>query len=138
MADERQSTHGWPRVIFAVLSIYSVVFGWTGVLASTKALSQGRVAEGLTMWIAVALWMAGSAGLVHNGRRMRLIAYAAWTTNLLAPFVALAAHSWALDPACPWYHGGATYLYIPTAGALIALLWLVWSSPAKIATRNGG
>ena len=33
---------------------------------------------------------------------------------------------------------GATYFFLPLAGAVAAVIWLIWSAPSQIATRNGG
>jgi len=97
-----------------------------------------RVPEGLLTLLAAVSWVAGAAGVLHNGRRMRRLALVSWTLNLLAPIAALVFASWDLNRVNPWFHGGQTYYFLPTAGALAALVWLMWSAPSKIATRNGG
>ncbi|MDO4888374.1 MAG: hypothetical protein Q3979_06685 [Actinomycetaceae bacterium] len=138
LRDERQSARGWPRILFVVLACLACIFLWRGIIASTDAFLHGFVAEGFLTLTAAVTWTMGAVGIVHNGRRMRRIAYLAWMLNVLAPFVALAVSSWQLDRVNPWYHGGATYFFLPTVGAVAALVWLAWSDPSKIATRNGG
>lgn len=137
LQDERQTAHGWPRVIFACLAVASLVFTWRGVAASSAAFQKSECVEGSLTIVAALAWLVGSAGVIHNGRRMRMLAYTAWSVNLVMPFVMLACPISQVNVVNPWYGGGVTYWYLPTIGALVAMLWLVWSTPARIATRNG-
>ena len=138
LRDERTAAMGWPRALFGVLAVGAVIFLWRGIVASTDAFLDHRVPEGLLTLLAAVSWVAGAAGVLHNGRRMRRLALVSWTLNLLAPIAALVFASWDLNRVNPWVHGGQTYYFLPTAGALAALVWLMWSAPSKIATRNGG
>ena len=138
LRDERTAAMGWPRALFGVLAVGAVIFLWRGIVASTDAFLDHRVPEGLLTLLAAVSWVAGAAGVLHNGRRMRRLALASWPLNLLAPIAALVFASWDLNRVNPWFHGGQTYYFLPTAGALAALVWLMWSAPSKIATRNGG
>ena len=138
LRDERTAAMGWPRALFGVLAVGAVIFLWRGIVASTDAFLDHRVPEGLLTLLAAVSWVAGAAGGLHNGRRMRRLALVSWTLNLLAPIAALVFASWDLNRVNPWFHGGQTYYFLPTAGALAALVWLMWSAPSKIATRNGG
>lgn len=138
LPDERQSTHGWPFVFLVVLSLAALLFAWRGIVASTAQFTDGKYTTGIVTLGAVLAWLGGAAGLVHNGRRMRMVAWTAWTMNLVGPFYALISDDVWVSHASPWFAGGETYFYLPTAGAVLALLWLAWSSPARIATRNGG
>ena len=138
LRDERTAAMGWPRALFGVLAVGAVIFLWRGIVASTDAFLDHRVPEGLLTLLAAVSWVAGAAGVRHNGRRMRRLALVSWTLNLLAPIAALVFASWDLNRVNPWFHGGQTYYFLPTAGALAALVWLMWSAPSKIATRNGG
>lgn len=138
LRDERTAAMGWPRALFGVLEVGAVIFLWRGIVASTDAFLDHRVPEGLLTLLAAVSWVAGAAGVLHNGRRMRRLALVSWTLNLLAPIAALVFASWDLNRVNPWFHGGQTYYFLPTAGALAALVWLMWSAPSKIATRNGG
>ena len=138
LRDERTAAMGWPRALFGVLAVGAVIFLWRGIVASTDAFLDHRVPEGLLTLLAAVSWVAGAPGVLHNGRRMRRLALVSWTLNLLAPIAALVFASWELNRVNPWFHGGQTYYFLPTAGALAALVWLMWSAPSKIATRNGG
>ena len=138
LRDERTAAMGWPRALFGVLAVGAVIFLWRGIVASTDAFLDHRVPEGLLTLLAAVSWVAGAAGVLHNGRRMRRLALVSWTLNLLAPIAALVFASWELNRVNPLFHGGQTYYFLPTAGALAALVWLMWSAPSKIATRNGG
>lgn len=137
IADTRAPAHGWPLLIIAALCIASVVFVWRGVIGTTSAFSNGDLVIAGTTILAMLLWVVGSAGLVHNGRKMRILATCAWSINVLMPFVALLTESAAMSRVNPWYDGGSTYYYLPTIGAVAAVVWIAWSAPAIIASRSG-
>ena len=88
--------------------------------------------------IAVISWVAGSAGLIHNGRRMRYVAWASWTINAVMPLALFFVADDVVARVSPWFSGGATYFYVSTVGAIVSLAWLAWSAPSQIAARNGG
>ncbi len=136
--DDRTSTHGWPRVLLWALALGAAVFTWRGIVASTEAFVNGDVSIAAATLVADLCWIAGSVGIIHNGRRMRRLAGVAWTINALVPLIALFADIEPIVRVNPWYQAGATYFFLPTLGAVAALVWLIWSTPSQIATRNGG
>lgn len=138
LPDDRTSTHGLPWVLLCVLALGAVVFTWRGIIASTAEFVEGDIAAGVMTLIADVCWLAGAIGLIHNGRKMRKVAAVTWTINVIAPFLALAMSRPEIVDVSPWYGAGSTYFFLPTIGAVAALVWLVWSSPSQIATRNGG
>jgi hypothetical protein len=138
LPDDRTTAHGWPRILLFLLAAGALIFSWRGVVASTVAFGDGDVSEaGLTL-VSDLCWIAGAVGIIHNGRRMRRLAWATWVINAVMPFVALVVGNVALDRVSPWFDAGATYFYLPVLGAVAAIAWLAWSSPSQIATRNGG
>ncbi len=136
--DDRQSTHGWPRVIMIALAIGAAIFAWRGVIAITADFVAGEYLRGTLTAIAVISWVAGSAGLIHNGRRMRYVAWASWTINAVMPVALFFVADDVVARVSPWFSGGATYFYVSTVGAIVSLAWLAWSAPSQIAARNGG
>ena len=138
LPDDRTSTHGWPWVLLCLLALGAVIFTWRGIVASTQEFTEGNIAAAIVTLVADVCWLAGAAGVLHNGRKMRIVATTAWMINAIAPLVALVLTRPEVLPVNPWYQGGATYFYLPTIGALASIIWLVWSSPSQIANRNGG
>lgn len=136
--DTRASTHGWPRILLMALAVGAVIFSWRGIVASTAAFQQGEIAAALTTLLADLIWVAGTVGIIHNGLRMRRFAGVSWTINVVVPIVAFFIDSDALVPVNPWYGAGSTYFFLPLVGAVAAVIWLIWSAPSQIATRNGG
>ncbi len=136
--DTRASTHGWPRILLMALAVGAAVFTWRGIIASTAAFQQGEIAAALTTLLADFVWVAGSAGIIHNGLRMRRLAGVSWSVNVVAPLAALVLEADVVLPVNPWYQAGSTYFFLPLAGAVAAIIWLLWSAPSQIATRNGG
>ncbi len=136
--DTRASTHGWPRILLMALAVGAVNFTWRGIVASTAAFQQGEIAAALTTLLADLIWVAGSVGIIHNGLRMRRFAGVSWMINVVAPLAAFVLNSDALLPVNPWYGAGSTYFFLPLVGAVAAVIWLIWSAPSQIATRNGG
>ncbi len=136
--DDRSSTHGWPRVLLWALALGAAVFTWRGIVASTEAFVNGEVSVGVTTLLANLCWIAGSVGIIHNGRRMRRLAGITWTVNLIVPLITAFAHIEPIVRVSPWFQAGTTYFFLPTLGAVAALVWLMWSAPSQIATRNGG
>ena len=136
--DERQSTHGWPLVFLALLCVGAAIFAWRGIVASTEQFTTGEIGTGVVTLAAVSTWVAGAVGILHNGRRMRLLAWVMWSINAVLPFASSVFDDALVAYVSPWFSAGATYFYLPTIGAILALIWLGWSSPSQIATRNGG
>lgn len=136
--DTRASTHGWPRILLMALAVGAVIFTWRGIVASTAAFQQGEIAAALTTLLADLIWVAGTVGIIHNGLRMRRFAGVSWMINVVAPLAAFVLNSDALLPVNPWYGAGSTYFFLPLVGAVAAVIWLIWSAPSQIATRNGG
>ncbi len=136
--DTRQSTHGWPLWFLLVLGACALIFSLRAIAAFPDETAEGNVLTGLLSLFAAALWVGAAAGAIHNGRRMRIAAWIGWTVNLVMPLVGLAISDSYVSPVNPWYAGGATYFYIPTVLSLAALIWMAWSSPSQIASRNGG
>lgn len=138
LSDDRTSTHGWPWVLLCVLAIGAVIFTWRGIVASTQQFTAGNISTAVVTLLADIFWLAGAIGLIHNGRKMRIMAAVSWTINVIAPLIALATKLPEFIEVSPWFEAGSTYFYLPMVGAISALIWLVWSSPSQIAHRNGG
>jgi hypothetical protein len=136
--DDRQSTHGWPQIIAWVLAAAAAVFVWRGIVWATDDMVAGHYGRAVLTLVSAAVWLAGAVGTIHNGRRMRYVAWGAWIVNAIMPLALLWTGENAVAHVSPWFHGGSTYFYLPTLGAIVAIALLAWSSPSRIAARNGG
>ncbi|QOR48504.1 hypothetical protein INS90_04380 [Trueperella pecoris] len=135
LTDTRTRAHGWPSVLIALLGVGALIFLWRSVISTQIAVSAGSYGVAVTSVAAAAVWLIGFAGVKHNGRRMRYIAFVAWTVNVLMPLLSFFI-SGSLARTNPWFAAGETYYYLPTIGSIAALAWLVWSRPAAMAARQ--
>lgn len=135
LSDTRSRARGWPLALIGALCFGALVITWRAVVDATDAFTSGNYGVGVTSVLAAAAWTLGCVGIVHNGRRMRMVAFAAWIINLLGVIVGLLAPD-LFSRENPWSNGGATYFYLPTLGAMVAMVWLVWSRPAAVAARQ--
>ena len=84
----------------------------------------------------VAHWITLSVAVIHNGRRMRLLA---WTLSgieiillVLFAWVFSVPHLERAQLLCNW---GQTYFYMPARLSVLTIVWLVVSSPLRPANK---
>ena len=117
-------------VVFAVVALFHEF--------STLPAS-GSAGYGLAMLSLanVAHWIVLSIAVIHNGRRMRLLA---WTLTgieaLLLVLFAFAFSSAHLDSAQLLYNWGPAYYYFPAILTALTLVWLIVSSPLRPGNSN--
>lgn len=136
LQDRRRSAHGSARVLLFVIVGFAIAFLWLGIVGATSAFISSLPGTALLTLLAAAVWMLMAVGLLHNGHRMRRIAWAAALINLVLPLIGFFAdmplYHWS-----PWRDGGVAFWYVPTALVAVSLWWLYYSSPARLAQRNG-
>lgn len=136
LQDSRRSAIGWARVLLLVIAAFAVAFLWLGIVGATSAFLNELPGTAVLTLVAAIVWALLAAGLLHNGRRMRRIAWACAAVNVIMPLVDLWAdlplYSWS-----PWRDGGVAFWYVPTLLAAVSLWWLHHSSPARLAQQNG-
>lgn len=133
LTDTRTRAHGWPSVLIYALGVGAAVFLWRAVVAATNSVGSGHFGLAASSIFAALCWVLGFAGIKHNGRRMRYLAFVAWGINILGPFAGLIVDYHYTNP---WFEAGRTYYYLPTLGAVAAFAWLMWSRPAAMAARQ--
>lgn len=138
LRDNRSRATGWPRLGMVILVGLAGVLIWRSIIASTTAFLDDRPLTGVLTLVPPLLWTAGTAGVLHNGRRMRKIAWGAWVLSLVGMLVGAIAQPDSFVHVNPWFHGGSTYYFLTTVGALWATGWLWWSEPSRQSARNGG
>ncbi|MEZ7897733.1 MAG: hypothetical protein QMB98_02835 [Flaviflexus sp.] len=136
LSDSRRTAHGTARLLLLFIAAASLVFAWLGVVGATTAFMEDRPGTAVLTLIAAITWIAMSAGLLHNGRRMRRVAWISALINVVMPLIGIFV-SLPLDKWSPWRDGGLAYWYVPTVLAVVAMVWLYNSSPARLAQQNG-
>lgn len=137
LRDDRRTAHGWPRALLILIAIFAGVFTWIAIVSATGDVMDHHPGRAALTVLAALVWVAMAVGLLHNGRRMRRIAWATAAVNLLADLITFVWTTFPVDVWSPWYRGGANYLYVPALLAMAALAWLYHSSPARLAQDNG-
>lgn len=134
--DSRRSALGWARVLLFIIIAFAAAFVWLGIVGATSAFLNSLPGTAVLTLVAAVVWSLMAAGIVHNGRRMRRIAWAAAAVNVIMPIIDLWA-AMPLDTWSSWRSGGVAYWYVPTLVAAVTLWWLYHSSPARLAQQNG-
>jgi len=135
--DERRTATGWPRIFIFAVAVYAGIFVWRSIVAGTQDALEGLGLTAALTWLSALVWIAGAAGLVHNGKKMRWVALFAMSLNVVMPLLGLAVSDFPVDRVSPWFDGGATYFYVPTVLAVGAVAWLFHSAPSRLAQQNG-
>lgn len=134
--DPRTASWGAGRIFMALLVVFAVValFHELSTLPASGSAGYGLAMLSLAN---VAHWIILSIAVIHNGRRMRLLA---WTLTgiealllVLFAFVFSSAH---LDSAQLLYNWGQAYYYLPAILTALTLLWLIVSSPLRPGNGN--
>lgn len=134
--DPRTASWGAGRIFMAGLVVFAVValFHEFSTLPASGSAGYGLAMLSLAN---VAHWIVLSIAVIHNGRRMRLLA---WTLTgieaLLLVLFAFAFSSAHLDSAQLLYNWGQAYYYFPAILTSLTLVWLIVSSPLRPGNSN--
>ena len=122
--DPRTVSWGVGRIFMACLVVFSVVALFYEFSTLPAANTPGY---GFSML---------SIAVIHNGRRMRLLA---WTLSgieiillVLFAWVFSVPHLECAQLLCNW---GQTYFYMPAILSVLTIVWLVVSSPLRPANK---
>ncbi|MFP7696042.1 hypothetical protein [Trueperella sp. LYQ143] len=135
LTDDRSRSRGWPWIFIVLLCFAAVVFAWRAIIAITTQVHLGHYAIAATSCVVALAWIGGCMGTLHNGRRMRICAFACWVANLLLAILGLAIPQ-VFDPSNPAYVAGKSYVFLPTCAIVLVLIWHIWSQPAAMAARQ--
>lgn len=132
-SDPRPPAMGAARVLMAVI----VVFTGVVLLGGLERLGDGG-GVGAALDVATGIvWGIVAAGVIHNGRRMRLVAWGglacqamAAAAAILMPAVGVTDVTWHA-----WDDGGAAYWWVPTCLLIVTVWWMVVSDPRRLAAR---
>ena len=134
--DPRTASWGVGRIFMAGLVVFAVValFHEFSTLPASRSAGYGLAMLSLanvTHWIVLAI------AVIHNGRRMRLLA---WTLSgiesLLLVLFALLFSSPYLHRAQLLFNWGQAYYYFPAILTALTIIWLLVSSPLRPGNGN--
>lgn len=134
VADTRTRSLGLGRVVMAVFWIFGV---WTTVqgIIDLVHVGDGLLGSSIVAVLAGVVYLVAALGITHNGRRMRIIGWAAMLVSTIGPIV-VGLLGLGLPELSrmrsPWGAFGAHYWFIPLVLPLIGLVWLWWSNPRRI------
>lgn len=125
--DRRPVSWGLARVIMLLLVLMTAL-----ILGREFFLfhSTSDIFYSLLNFGAASVWIIITAGVIHNGRRMRRLAILSLLVEIVlvstVPFLSeRLTETHLLDN-----YGGA-YFYLPTLMLIVTAIWLVWSSPFR-------
>lgn len=133
--DDRRPSMGLGRLLMAVFWIFGVV---TTILTVLSLLRSTTVPVGsrLVGFLAAVVYVLVAVGITHNGRRMRMLAWAGLIVELMGPIITgLLAIGASLPPGStvsPWTDFGANYWFFPIVLPIIGIIWMWYSDPRRI------
>lgn len=134
VADTRPRSLGLGRVVMVLFWAFGV---WTTVMGVIDLLhvGDGPLGSAIVSVLAGVVYLVAALGITHNGRRMRIIGWAAMVVCAVGPLlVGLLGlgipELWATRST--WSAFGAHYSFIPLVLPVIGLVWLWWSNPRRI------
>lgn len=134
LTDSRRPAHGWGRLLVGVFAVFGVL-----VLADNIRELVNQTSPVASLNTAAALgYLLLAICVAHNGRRMRLLAWACVILELLGVFLPLLFLDGALGQplnATIWGPTSQrTWLYLPVILPLVAALQIWLSDPLRIVT----
>lgn len=125
--DRRPVSWGLARIIMVLLVLLSIlVLGREFFLFHATTDIPYSI---LNLW-AASMWVPITAGVIHNGRKMRLLAsFSILIETLLVLMVPLVRDEVAEAHLLTRF--GATYFFLPSIMLLFTAIWLIWSSPFR-------
>ena len=129
--DSRTPSWGLGRIFMAGLVVFSVValFHEFATLPAAGSAGYGLAMLSLAN---VAHWIVLSIAVIHNGRRMRLLAWAlSGIEAVLLTLFALVFSSPNLERAQLLFNWGQEYFYFPAILTALTIIWLLVSSPLR-------
>ena len=129
--DPRTASWGLGRIFMAGLVVFAVVALFH---AFSTLPASGSAGYGLAMLSLanVAHWIVLSVAVIHNGRRMRLLAWGlSGIETLLLVLFALVFSSPNLGRAQLLFNWGEIYYYFPAILTALTVIWLLVSSPLR-------
>lgn len=136
--DTRRPAYGAGRALIAVYGVFAISATARAGVQLIRNAAEAPVAYGLSAFSAV-VYIIATIALAHNGRRMRMVAWAA----VVAEFVGVVVvgilsltHPEMFQHDSVWSVFGRGYGFIPFLLPILGVWWLYRSSPARISAGD--
>ena len=136
--DARPPARGAGLVVIAVYVVFALAASARAGVQLLRDAAEAPLAYGLSAFAAL-VYVVAAVALAHNGRRMRMVAWAAVAVELVG-VVVVGAISLAVPELFPrdtvWSHFGSGYAFIPLVLPMVGIFWLWRSSPGRVARAS--
>jgi len=136
--DDRPPARGAGLLVVAVYVIFALAATARASVQLVRDAAEAPLAYGLSGFAAV-VYVVAAVALAHNGRRMRRLAWAAVSIEMLGVLVvgALSLLTPELFPRdTVWSRFGSGYGFVPLVLPALGLFWLWRSSPGRVARAS--
>lgn len=137
--DTRRPAFGAGRVLIVIYGIFAVAATARATVQLIRDASEAPLAYGLSALSAV-VYIVATIALAHNGRRLRVVAWATVGFELLGVVVIgtlSLTHPELFARDTVWSGFGRGYGYVPLVLPVLGIIWLWWSSPRRLSQANG-
>lgn len=133
--DTRRPAYGPGRVLIFVYGLFAVSAAARASVQLIRDAAAAPLAYSLSALSAL-VYIVATVAMAHNGRRMRRLAWATVTFELVGVLTVgtlSLTHPELFAHASVWSGFGVGYGYVPALLPVLGLFWMWRSSPARIA-----
>lgn len=142
--DTRRPAYGAGRALIAVYGVFAISASARAAVQLIRNASEAPLAYALSGFSAL-VYIVATIALAHNGRKMRIVAWASVVTEFLGVIVVgilSVTHPEMFQHDSVWSGFGRGYGFVPLVLPILGIWWLYRSSPARISageirTNNG-
>ena len=132
--DDRGPSWGLGRIVMLIFWLFGLFTTIPAVIYLIRE-TQMPIGPRLVAVLAGVTYLLVALGITHNGKKMRIMAWAALVASLVGPFVMglfeLGIEQVSAVPSA-WARFGAYYWYVPLVLPVIGLVWMWRSNPRRI------
>ncbi len=132
--DDRRPSWGLGRIVMAIFWIFGLLTTVPAVIDLIRDVNS-PIGPRLVAVLAGAIYLVIAVGITHNGRKMRLISWAAMIAAFVGPYI-MGLFELGVEPvsevSSAWSHFGAQYWYVPLVLPLVGFVWMWRSNPRRI------
>lgn len=133
--DNRRPAYGPGRVLIFVYGVFAISATARASVQLIRNPAEAPLAYSLSALSAL-VYIAATVAMAHNGRRMRRVAWATVTFELVGVItvgILSLTHPELFQHDSVWSRFGSGYGYVPAVLPVLGLFWMWRSSPARIA-----
>lgn len=136
--DTRRAAYGAGRALIAVYGVFAISATARAAVQLIRNAAEAPLAYGLSALSAV-VYILATVALAHNGRRMRMVAWASVVLEFVGVVVVgtlSLTHPEMFQHDSVWSVFGKGYGFIPFLLPILGVWWLYRSSPARISAGD--